>query len=58
MGRVTKWLEVALVGLRGPERRILSAVMPWRYARFVTDDEMRAVWLYVQSVPSKKTKGF
>jgi len=25
--------------------------------RFMTDDEIHAVWLYVQSVPSKKTKG-
>lgn len=37
--------------------RMLSAVMPWPYTRFMTDEEIHAVWLYVQSVPSKKTKG-
>lgn len=58
---IGKWTEADFrkalrSGIR-PDGRILSAVMPWPYTRFMTDDEIHAVWLYVQSVPSKKTKG-
>ena len=58
MKRAFKSLGVALVtkalrnGIR-PDGRVLSAVMPWPYTRLITDEEMRALWLYIHSVPRK-----
>ena len=43
-------------GIR-PGGRVLSAAMPWPYTRFMTDDEIHALWLYVHSVPPRKTRG-
>ena len=43
-------------GIR-PDGRVLSAVMPWPYTRFMTDDEIHALWLYVHSVPPKTARG-
>jgi len=43
-------------GIR-PDGRVLSAVMPWPYTRFMTDDEIHALWLYVHSVPPKNARG-
>ena len=43
-------------GIR-PDGKILSAVMPWPYTRFMTDDEIHALWLYVHSVPPKNARG-
>jgi mono/diheme cytochrome c family protein len=43
-------------GIR-PGGRVLSAVMPWPYTRFMTDDEIHALWLYVHSVPPKNGRG-
>jgi mono/diheme cytochrome c family protein len=40
-------------GIR-PGGKVLSAVMPWPYTRFMTDDEIHALWLYVHSVPPKR----
>jgi len=38
-----------------PDGGVLSAVMPWPYARRMTDSELRALWLYLLSVPPKTT---
>jgi mono/diheme cytochrome c family protein len=43
-------------GIR-PGGRVLSAVMPWPYTRFMTDGEIHALWLYVHSVPPKQFRG-
>jgi mono/diheme cytochrome c family protein len=43
-------------GIR-PDGRVLSTVMPWPYTRFMTDDEIHALWLYVHSVPPRNSKG-
>ena len=40
-------------GIR-PDGRALSAAMPWPYIGKLTDEELRATWLYLQSVPPKK----
>src|SRR6266540_1134983 len=37
-----------------PDGRALSAVMPWPYARRMTDSEIKALWLYLRTVPPKK----
>src|SRR5688572_28401439 len=38
-----------------PDGRILSAVMPWPYTRYLTDEEIRAMWMYLQSLPARPT---
>lgn len=53
------WSEADFVkamrtGVR-PGGRVLSVAMPWPYIGKMTDDELRASWLYLQSVPPKKT---
>ena len=58
---IGKWTETDFGkalrdGIR-PDGRILSAVMPWPYTRFMTDDEIHALWLYVHSVPPKNARG-
>lgn len=52
------WTEADFVkamrtGIR-PGGRVLSAAMPWPYVGKLTDEELRATWLYLQSVPPKK----
>lgn len=52
------WTEADFIksmrtGVR-PDGRVLSAVMPWPYVGKLTDDELRATWLYLQSLPPKK----
>jgi mono/diheme cytochrome c family protein len=40
-----------------PDGRILSAVMPWPAMRNLTDDEIKAMWMYVQSLPARPAGG-
>lgn len=54
-GDLGKWSEADFVkvirtGVR-PDGRILSAEMPWPYMKGLTDDELDALWKYLQSVP-------
>jgi hypothetical protein len=35
-----------------PSGRVLSETMPWRYVGQMTDEELRAVWLYLRSLPA------
>ncbi|MEO5580113.1 MAG: c-type cytochrome [Gemmatimonadaceae bacterium] len=56
-GDIGKWSEAEFfttirTGTR-PDGRILSAVMPWARMKDLTDAEMRALWMYVQSRPAK-----
>jgi mono/diheme cytochrome c family protein len=37
-----------------PDGRILSEEMPWPYFGQMTDDELGALWLYLQSLPALK----
>jgi mono/diheme cytochrome c family protein len=57
-GEVGKWSEADFTkALRtgvNANGRILSAVMPYAYTKNMTDDEMRATWMYVHSVPAKQ----
>jgi hypothetical protein len=34
---------------------MISAVMPWPYTRFLTDEEIKAMWLYIHSLPPKNS---
>jgi hypothetical protein len=58
---IGKWSEADFakalrMGIR-PDGRILSAVMPWPYTRNLMDDEIRAMWMYVQTVRPRPTGG-
>jgi hypothetical protein len=35
-----------------PGRKQLIDFMPWKYFGQMTDDELKAVWLYLQSLPA------
>ena len=37
-----------------PDGRVLSAQMPWPYFRRMTDDELRAIWSYLRTLPAMK----
>jgi mono/diheme cytochrome c family protein len=58
---IGKWTEsdffkALRTGVR-PDGRILSAVMPWPETKNLTDDELRAMWLYIRSVQPRATGG-
>lgn len=58
---IGKWTEADFTkalrdGIR-PDGRILSAVMPWPYTKNLTDDEIRAMWMYVKELQPKPTGG-
>jgi mono/diheme cytochrome c family protein len=38
-----------------PDGRILNTFMPWPYYAQMTDDELKAIWQYLQSVPPRPT---
>lgn len=40
---------------RRPSGQELHPIMPWRQTAQMTDEELRALWLYVRSVPPQKT---
>jgi mono/diheme cytochrome c family protein len=40
---------------RRPDGSEISEYMPWRFTGRMTDDELRALWLYLQSVPPRET---
>ena len=57
-GNPGKWTEAQFVATlrtgKRPDGTSVSPVMPWKLAGQMTDDEMHAVWLYLQSVPVKQ----
>ncbi len=36
-----------------PDGSVLNEFMPYRYLKFLTDDELRALWAYLKTVPRK-----
>jgi len=58
-GEVGKWTEQdffnALRTGKRPNGTALRAPMPWALSGQMTDDEMRAVWMYIKSVPARPT---
>lgn len=56
-GNLGKWTESDFIqtmrtGAR-PDGYVLKDPMPWKTIGKMTDDELRALWLYLQSVPAK-----
>lgn len=57
-GAVGDWTEEQFIEtLRtgvNPDGEELVAEMPWRYYAQMTDDELKAIWLFVHSVPARE----
>jgi len=58
---IGKWTEADFTkalrtGVR-PDGRILSAAMPWPYMKYLTDDEIHSMWLYLRSIPARQQGG-
>jgi cytochrome c553 len=56
-GAIAQWSEADFVramrtGVR-PDGRVLDEFMPWRAYTGMTQDELSALWLYLQTVPPK-----
>jgi cytochrome c553 len=56
-GAITSWAEADFVRAmrqgRRPDGSVLDRFMPWPVLGRMTDDELRAIWLYLRSVPPK-----
>jgi mono/diheme cytochrome c family protein len=56
-GDLGKWTDLNFINtIRGgidPKQHKLTEFMPWKYLSHMTDDELKAVWLYLQSLPAK-----
>lgn len=56
-GEIGKWTEADFITAirtgKRPDGRVLSASMPWPYMKGLTDDELRAMWMYIHTVPAK-----
>lgn len=56
---IGSWSEedffVALREGRRPDGSTIDPRMPWAYTAQMTDDEIRALWLYLRMVPPRKT---
>jgi cytochrome c553 len=56
---LSTWSDVDFVkamrtGMR-PDGRVLNTLMPWPYFAQMTDDELRAIWRFLQAVPPRPT---
>jgi len=58
-GPMAKWTEAdffaAMRTGKRPDGSAIRAPMPWASTGRMTDDELRAVWMYIRSVPTKAT---
>lgn len=55
-GELAKWSEVDFINTLHsgitPAGKTMSIDMPWTYFGQMTDDELKALWLYLQSLPA------
>jgi mono/diheme cytochrome c family protein len=58
-GKLAGWSEeeftTTLRTGRTPDGRLLNLSMPWKYIGQMTDEELKAIWLYLQSLPPRVT---
>jgi len=56
---IGSWTEADFVRAlregKRPDGSAINEIMPWRFAGRMTDDELHALWLYLQTVPAKET---
>jgi len=48
------FIRAIRTGMR-PDGRVLNTSMPWPYYAQMTDDELRAIWRFLQAVPPRPT---
>lgn len=48
------FIKVMRTGVR-PDGRVLNTFMPWPYFAQMTDDELRAIWRFLQALPPRPT---
>jgi mono/diheme cytochrome c family protein len=48
------FVQILRTGLTRHGRQINPAYMPWSSYKFMTDDELKAVWTYLQALPPKE----
>jgi len=48
------FIKALRTGIR-PDGRVLNTFMPWPYYAQMTDDELRAIWRFLQAVPPRAT---
>ena len=46
-----QFMATLRIGVK-PDRHELNKFMPWKYFGQMTDDELKAVWIYLQSLPA------
>lgn len=51
----TQFIEAMRTGLVPSGRRLIPNFMPWQYKGKMTDDELKAIFLYLQSLPALPT---
>lgn len=51
----TEFLETMRTGLVPSGRRLIPNFMPWPYKGKMTDDELKAIFLFLQSLPERPT---
>ncbi len=49
-----EFIRAMRTGMR-PDGRVLNTAMPWPYYAQMTDDELRALWRFLQAVPARPT---
>ncbi len=49
-----EFIRAMRTGMR-PDGRVLNTAMPWPYYAQMTDDELRALWRFLQAVPATPT---
>ena len=60
-GLLGRWSEADFIntlrtGVTPGSRSLDSENMPWKFFAKMTDDELKAIWMYLQSLPAKKYK--
>jgi len=48
------FIRAMRTGMR-PDGRVLNTSMPWPYYAQMTDDELRALWRFLQALPARST---
>jgi mono/diheme cytochrome c family protein len=48
------FVQIMRTGVTRHGRQISASYMPWSSYKFMTDDELKAVWVYLQSLPPKE----
>jgi mono/diheme cytochrome c family protein len=61
-GNLAHWSEADFIralrtGVTPDGRKLDPVMMPWNYIGQLSDDELKAIWLYLKSIPAIETEG-